>query len=545
MFVRKKWFSNGLQKIGISLKTKYKMMRELLNTLDSILLEGVGLTNRKPGDVFENANGDTIIFQDIAYYPDVGKFQSQEEMIAAVDAMGLNIKWVNKPVAASMAFIIATFSTNDGSKYYLGKYFKDIKASRRDNDFAHSNIPGGFKYVSGRGASENSGYKPSEVLTEFNNLTIDQVAQQIIKKFGEGSDEAVAVKIFMASKDFPVTIPAGRMNFNAFKVYMCEMLQPLAFIKGMTLKGNAQHCVDLYFGKGKNFADCTASFNSTTGGLLADSILKNSDGKVINISTKDVSGGAKTSAQNIQIELEKIRETPGGEKLLQKYQNVLKIISAFGKNSHYSAPLTIAVDNDLITKEESMQVMRLKDGNYGLGYDPVGKGLLSKRLEKWYTDYMASWHKPVVPIHTIMLIIATKVCNYVNLQTNFSAAAAEILNQGALIQVNTDIRQSGDNFIFNGLNCHYPGSTVTGVVLTTEKAYWTIGAQGNMTFKLIRNGSSPKKEDPTTGAVAPGGDGADSLAVPSVITKKTVKMRPKHAVSLDTPETPGPGRKKR
>ena len=39
-------------------------MREIIN-----LLESVGLANRKPGDRWQNPQGDEIIFSDLAFYP--------------------------------------------------------------------------------------------------------------------------------------------------------------------------------------------------------------------------------------------------------------------------------------------------------------------------------------------------------------------------------------------------------------------------------------------------------------------------------------------
>ena len=471
-------------------------MRDILNQLDTIT-EGVGLANRKPGDIFKNAQGDVIEFQGLTFYPEVGHYQNSAEMLDAAQKLGLNVHWVNTPKggtsAPTEAFGIATFTTSDGQEYYLGKYFTDIKANRRDNKFEHDRIPGDFKYASGRGASENAGYQPSQVLTQFEDNTPETIAQQIIVKFGADSSEAQAVKIFIASKDFPVTIPAGNMNYNAFSVYFAEMLQPIAFVKGMTIKGNAQECVDLYFGPGATLVGSTINFNSGKGGLLSDSRLTNAEGNSINISTKNATGGAKASAQNLKIEFDKLKSTPQGAKLLKKHQLALQIINFFEGEAHYSAPLEIATMAKIITPEEAMQVMGLKNAKLGLGEDP--SQFLSPKLMKWYNDHLADWKKPVVPIHAMMLIIAKKVVNYVNTETNFSSAASEILNNGALIQVNTQIKKAGDNFVFEGLQSHYPSQAVTGVLLSTEKAYWNTGAQGNMPFKILFNGAKPTKDD--------------------------------------------------
>lgn len=471
-------------------------MRDIINKLNTIN-EGVGLANRQPGDLFKNSQGDAISFQQLEFYPNVGRFESEQELSQAVEQVTKqkNIQWVNTFNPKKFgAFAIATFTDANNQEYYLGKFFPEIKANRRDNNFAHDDIPGNFKYQSGRGATENAGYQPSQVLTKFENLTPQDIAEQITAKFGADSDEARAVTIFLKARNFPVTIPGGNMNFNAFAVYFCEMLQPIAFVKGMTIKGNAQDCVDIYFGPGQTLAGASISFNSAKGGMLSDSSLTNDEGKTIFISTKDASGGAKASAQNLKIEFDKLKASPKGAKLLAKHASVLNIIDKFGKDTHYSAPLEIAVDAKLITPDEAKQIMNLKNANLGLGEDP--SRYLSKRLMSWYNEYLSKWKKPVVPIHTMMLIIATKVANYVNTQTNFSDAASEILNNGALIQVNTMIKKVGDNFIFEGLQSRYPGQAVTGVQLSTEKAYWTTGAQGNMVFKILFNNARPDSVDP-------------------------------------------------
>jgi hypothetical protein len=495
-------------------------MRAKEFTSINMLSEGVGLARRKPGELFKNSQGDTLTFQNLQFFPTVGKFNSSEELEQAKATAGVdsNTKWTNNPTKDSLAFAIATFKDSADADVVLGRYFKDIKANRNDNKFPHDAIPGNYVYNSKEGAKENAGYKPSQVLTTFEKHTPQTIVEQIVAKFGAGSDEAIAAETFLNASSFPVTVPKGAMNFEAFKIYFCEMLQPIALVKGMKVTGNAQDAVDIFFGKGVSLTNCTIKFNDSTGGVLSDSVLVNPDGKELKISTKDaVGGGAKASAQNILKCVEELQMTSRGLKILEKHQGiVMKILDAFkgqakkddptqfdGK-THFTAPLEICMLANLITEEEASQVINLKEMQIGLGEDIVGQGIVSKKLEGWYSEYLAKWKKAVVPIHTMMLILAYKATQYVNEKTNFSSSASDILNNSALIQVYNDVVPSDKNFIIRGMNAVYPSTAVTGVKLTTEKAYWTTGAQGNMTFKVLYNGES-------AGTSTIGGDsGADN-----------------------------------
>ena len=53
-------------------------MRNLIN-----LIEGVGLTNRKPGEKFKNHVDDVVTYQNMEFYPESGAYDSPSDLVAA------------------------------------------------------------------------------------------------------------------------------------------------------------------------------------------------------------------------------------------------------------------------------------------------------------------------------------------------------------------------------------------------------------------------------------------------------------------------------
>ena len=132
-------------------------MRDLINTIDELLTEGVGLSNRKPGEKFKNSVGDIVTFQGLQFYPESGKFppgEAQADTIAELKRKGMNIHWTNMAAANSGGFGIASFTGEDGKPYYLGRFFKEISPNRVQNNFPHDAIPGEFTYQSNVGKKE-------------------------------------------------------------------------------------------------------------------------------------------------------------------------------------------------------------------------------------------------------------------------------------------------------------------------------------------------------------------------------------------------------
>ena len=87
--------------------------------------------------------------------------------------------------------------------------------------------------------------------------------------------------------------------------------------------------------------------------------------------------------------------------------------------------------------------------------------------------------------------IAYKVCNEINLKTNFSEAAADILNHSAFVQMYTLATKSKDQFVINGFNTIWPSKLFTQVTLEAQKSYSSTSSSGG---KLVFNINKTPKE---------------------------------------------------
>ena len=482
---------------------KEKQMRDILNLLDPVLMESVGLANRKPGTVFANPEGDQLIFQGLNFYPEGGgNYKDLTDTAEAVEqlarANGFDpniIEWTNQPPKSRQlagegggyaGFGIATFidpATN--LTHYLGRWFKNINPIRIENNFPNL-LPGGYKLQTKVAQKEAAGYKPTDVLgSNLNNLTPEDILQGIQAKFGADSDEARATEIFMTSTSYPIRMPLGNMNFTAFTNYFCEMLQPMALVLGHPTTGEAQKAEKDWLNQG-GYASCRITFGGSKIGGLTDSTLVNPAGQVMGLSSK-AEGGAKASAKNLMDKVNEMKSDPNGQKLLKKYAKEISLIEVVTAGSTPGA-LGTAVLAKLITPEERDQIMAIR--NLPPGSDIVGQKLLSKNLEKKYAGRKARDPAAVIPFYHIRAVVANEVADWVNDNTDFGKAAAEILNWGAFIQVETYADQKGDEIVLKPFNVIYPSVAVTNVELSADKTFYSTGSKGNFTFKILYNGAT-------------------------------------------------------
>jgi hypothetical protein len=502
-------------------------MRDLINILDSVLSEGVGLTNRKPGEQFKNSVGDMVTFQGVEFYPESGAYADPSELVGgkvdAVDKQGRNVHWTNQPTGSTRAFMIAKFTGEDGSPYYLGRWVKDISPNKAQNNFPHDAIPGGFKFQSKAGQKENSGLKPSEWLEQYQDNTPETILNQAIKAFGPDSAEANALRTFIES-DIPVEVAKGNMNATAFRDYFAEVLQPIALVMGKRVDGNAAEAANIFFGPGAGYADCTISFNTNTIGGLYDSLLVSPEGKQIKLSSKG-KDGANASVTNLIKSVQELDKAPAGAKLRKTYAEEIEMLESINKLGHFGAPLAIAEKYDIINNKEAQQVMALKP--LGPNDDIIGTGKLSKRLEGMYEGRKARDMSRIIPIEHMISAIAYKVADYVNKNTRFGEAASTILNNSALVQMYTDTKDGTDTITITKLTAVYPSQTVTGVLLDASKAYMSTQGKGNFTFEILKNGAKPNDVNPM--------DGIDSLEEPAAVSADELDT------ALAKPRLTGPG----
>jgi hypothetical protein len=121
---------------------------------------------------------------------------------------------------------------------------------------------------------------------------------------------------------------------------------------------------------------------------------------------------------------------------------------------------------------------------------------LSKKLENMYSTRKAKDPGRIIPIEHLTAAIAYKVADYVNKNTDFGQAAADILNNAALVQMYTDTSATDDTITVTKLTAVYPSKTVTGVLLDASKVYFSTGGKGNYTFTILKNGAKDTDVNP-------------------------------------------------
>jgi len=495
-------------------------MRDLLDTI-TILSESTGLAGRKPGDKFKNANGEEIVFNNIEFYPrDGGKLDS--EKLNNLLLQMPDVKWQNNKTNKSGGVAIATFNTSTGEIQY--GFFKDnIKPDKTSNYIP--NEVAGFRFAGKAAEKIQSGLTPQDLLTKRDNLTSEEIINQLAEKLGQ-NDPLVDLAMKVASgAEFPISFAVPpNTSFTGFRDYFCEILQPMALQVG-SYTGNAGEAAEVFLGG--SFADTLISFDSAKNAGLSDSILTNSEGKYIKISTKG-GRGAEASAKNLIDSVNELNETPAGKKLIEKYKESIDLMRELQNQGQVKAPLYLGVKYDIITQDEAETILKMRNMK-PVNLKDIDKMNLGDNLTKLAKGRETDNPDSVNLFYHLLASVATLAAIEVNDKTDFSAAASDILNNGALVQVYTKAKQGKDSWVLESFDTVYPGKSIKGVYLSASKNYFSTGIKGNFTFKIDKGTGKPKEDnaEPTKAEITPDVDLAKAAKQITQGASKPISMKPK------------------
>lgn len=467
-------------------------MREFINIIEQ-LNESTGLAGRKPGDVFRNETGEEAIFNDIKFFPEGGGKYTPEELdqaLADIEQQVPNIQWQNSRSGRTGGFAIISFGN-----FVIGQYLQEVKPSITDNKISNSFTVDGTTYKFGgkAAAKADAGLSPQDLLTDKLDLSIPKIMNQLASSLGTDNPlYAIAHNIAMG-QPLPMTFDApGGISFTAFRDYFCEILQPIALQKGQ-YTGNAGDAANRFLGG--TFEGTVISFDDSKTAGLSDSILTNKSGGSVLVSTKG-GKGATASASNLIDQIDKISETPDGQKFLNKHSEVVDLLREIQDAGQAGAPLMLGVRYGIISPDDADMIRAFKKLS-PVSLENLGQLGLSDNLLSLAQGRNTDNPDNVNLYYHLMAAVAHKAAEQVNEKTKFSKAAADILNNGALVQMYTKASENKGKWTLQEFNTVYPGESIKGVYLSAGKTYYSTGIKGNYTFKIDK-GSGVAKDDVTT-----------------------------------------------
>jgi hypothetical protein len=480
-------------------------MRDILDKL--ALVEAKGIANRKPGEVFTSlTDGSEIRFNSIAFYPEEGGKMTPDQLAQAVEEVTAelgDISWSNTSSGASGGFAIATFDSDTGPIYF-GRYFNEIKSFATANQWKNADIPG-YKFSSKASVKVNSGMTPQDILTKLDELSADDIIEQVATKFGDDHPLTYLTKQVASGTELPISIPKPTdVSFTGFRDFFCELLHPIALQRG-TVSGNAAEAEEIFLGD-SGFSGCAISFGGTKTEGLSDSIMTDDEGQKIKVSSKG-GVGAEASVKNLVEAVDELTYS-GNTKLKNKYKDIISMIRAVQSAGAKNAPLILATQLGIIDSADANLVQDLQSlENKGMAnYSVILAGdYLSPKLKKLFKERTAADPARSSAYYHMIAAIAHKVAEWVNTKTNFSDAAADILNNGALVQVYTQAVEKEYEWVLKSFTAKYPGKATTGVLFSAAKGYYSTDIKGNFTFKILKNGTKdlPEPAEPDSGSAFP------------------------------------------
>ena len=478
-------------------------MRNLIDLIEynSLITESRGLGARRPGEEFVSTSNpeDKVYIKSVDFYPEGDiAYETEEERNIELERIANSIPsayvdLIGQFKRTDLAFGIVIFERpGDETNLAFVKPFKEIHRDPVQNKWYNQTGVPGFKYNSKSAKKAQAGMTPQDILTtQQSNLNPDSIVAQIAAKFGDDSPLTDFARSLADGVRLPISFDAPEgMHFTAFRDYFCELLHPIALQTG-NFTGNAGEAAMKFLGS-DNFSNTTINFGKDKTEGLSDSILISPEGKKIKVSSKGAKG-AEASSKNL---LDAITEL-GDSALTKKHAKIIDIIKQVSTSGQSKAPLVLGIQYNILTGE---------DANVIIGFKKLAKTTLSialtmdisSNLKKLIRGRGTKTPDNLNLYYHCIAAVAHQVADYINDNTNFSKAASEILNNGALVQVYTKATQSGNTWTVKSFDSIWPGNSVTGVKFSAGKTYYSTDIKGNFTFKILFNNATDVEDERST-----------------------------------------------
>jgi hypothetical protein len=468
----------------------------------NVLLESRGLGARKSGEEFVSTTNpeDKIYIDTVAFYPnDAEQFPSYELMLVAVDKVkddspGITFNLIGTFKQTDRAFGVAVFDRPGGNKIAFVKPYKSVKLDPTQNSWDNQTGIPGYKYNSKTAVKTQSGLTPQDILTNGNDLGPQDIVAQIAAKLGNDNPLTTLANSLAQGQKLPISIPAPEgQSFTAFRDYFCELLQPIALHNGQ-YTGNAGEAANIFLGQ-DGFAGTSINFGTDKTEGLSDSILISADGRKIKVSSKGARG-ASASAKNLA---DAARELEQSNSKLLKNKNILEVVQLIEeivKAGQAGAPLLLGMKYEVIDQEDADMINSWKK-LAPINLESVENMAMSKRLKKLIQERSTNTPENTNLFFHALAAVAHVAADHVNKETDFSNAASTILNNGALVQVYTTASEKNGQWVLQSFKTVWPSKSVTGVLFSASKTYYSTGIKGNYTFKILTNGAKPVEDERT------------------------------------------------
>ena len=463
-----------------------------------LLRESRGITARMSGDRYANERdpNDVLTIQDITVFTPPGKdaYDDPDQMIAALNAAipkGAAKVEDNKFTTRAKAAIIAHVKDASGNDQYWVRYIEKVPAAG-----VHGLWPTlkGYKYQTAKSKEEAIAIKPSDLIMDEDYRSQKELAKAVkagVHRMVDGTPDAElsgimdkAVDLAVAGKTEPIS--GGVKYAGVISKYSGEYLGPLALLSNKLNKGDISKAMAAL--EIKSFAGAQVMFSTAKTQELWDSMIKTSDGKTLQISTKmHEGGGAASSVGGIYKQI-----TPEME---ADHPRSVRILRALAEGKADTGLLEAAVLLDVIDANTAKAVAAIPKSSRNINdvtdaklraliqSQGVGKDTLTR------DDYRVFYHA--------LTAIANKVTTAANADADLSTTMMLALNNNNYLQLVTKSSVSGDS-----LSLDYYGKFPTvfsGRPNLKNKTYFATGQKGRLGFKL----SSGVEQEPEAVPSAP------------------------------------------